>query len=46
MIMTMTTVGYGAPPYDLTIGEKWYLMIVMFFGLGLFTQITNEVFDY
>ena len=46
MIMTMTTVGYSAPPFDLTIIEKFYLMIVMFFGLGLFTLITNEVFDY
>ena len=45
MIMTMTTVGYGAPPYDLTNGERLYLMIVMFVGLGLFTLITNEVFD-
>ena len=45
MIMTMSTVGYGVP-YALSRGQKELMMIVEFFGIALFTTVTNEVFNY
>ena len=44
-VMTMTTVGYGVP-YSLEVHEMWYMMVVQFFGLAIFSSITNEVFDF
>lgn len=42
---TMTTIGYGDTNGDTEI-EMVYLMILFFTGIGIFTVIQNEVFNY
>ena len=42
MCTTMTTVGYGDNSGS-TIKERFFLSIIMFFGLAMFTIISNQV---
>ena len=43
VVMTQTTVGYGAP-YEFTPYEKLFVMAAQFVGIALFSTITAEVF--
>ena len=47
IVMTITTVGYGVPFDDgFNDYEKRYIMLVMFFGLCIFSAVKDQVFNY
>ena len=47
IVMTITTVGYGVPFADgFNDYEKQYIMLVMFFGLAIFSAVKDQVFNY